>query len=242
MQLMGSQRPPSGSLGPLVECLPRSSSEIELMAVVLKQLPRLAGAHGASITLWSGSETRYQCTGFDHQLMSEWLHRWRAQDQVYDAVITLHTPVQNWAVYSQSAWVTSEVYLGLFRHIGAYHYLSLPLYGSEGSTAGLINLYRKRLEPRFDDCTVTTASVIAGYCSVMLVRLAGLGENLSSRLTPRELQAARLAALGRNNLQIADSLGIARDTVKKSLGRVYEKLEVSGRAEMASRLTRAGIL
>ena len=59
-------------------------------------------------------------------------------------------------------------------------------------------------------------------------------------LSYRELQVARLAAAGRNNLEIALQVGIARETVKQTLRRVYTKLGVNGRAQMASTMAARG--
>jgi DNA-binding CsgD family transcriptional regulator len=62
------------------------------------------------------------------------------------------------------------------------------------------------------------------------------------RLAPRELQVARLAAGGHNNLEIARALGLARETIQQALRRVYSKLQVSGRAQMAATLAVRGLL
>jgi DNA-binding CsgD family transcriptional regulator len=54
-----------------------------------------------------------------------------------------------------------------------------------------------------------------------------------SSLTPTELEAARLAATGISNPQIAAQLFIARSTVKMHLSNVYLKLGVANRTELA---------
>ena len=53
------------------------------------------------------------------------------------------------------------------------------------------------------------------------------------QLTRRELDIARMAALGARNKQIAEQLGIAEGTVKMHLHTIYEKLEISGRVELS---------
>jgi DNA-binding CsgD family transcriptional regulator len=60
-------------------------------------------------------------------------------------------------------------------------------------------------------------------------------------LSGRELQMARLVAAGRSNIEIALELGIARETVKQTLRRVYRKLDVNGRAQMAATLVLEGL-
>jgi predicted ATPase/DNA-binding CsgD family transcriptional regulator len=57
-----------------------------------------------------------------------------------------------------------------------------------------------------------------------------------SSLTPTELQAARLAATGISNPQIAAQLFMARSTVKMHLSNVYLKLGVANRTELARTL------
>ncbi|HEX6421245.1 MAG TPA: AAA family ATPase [Acidimicrobiales bacterium] len=54
-----------------------------------------------------------------------------------------------------------------------------------------------------------------------------------TRLTPAERETAALAAAGRTNREIADQLHLSGRTVENRLQRVYEKLGVSGRTELA---------
>ncbi len=54
-----------------------------------------------------------------------------------------------------------------------------------------------------------------------------------SGLTARELEVARLAAAGMSSRQIADRLTVSVRTVDNALGRVYAKLELAGRNELA---------
>jgi DNA-binding CsgD family transcriptional regulator len=52
-------------------------------------------------------------------------------------------------------------------------------------------------------------------------------------LTPREREVALMAAQGMSSRQIADKLGVSVRTVDNQLGRVYTKLAVTGRRELA---------
>lgn len=54
-----------------------------------------------------------------------------------------------------------------------------------------------------------------------------------AELTERERTIARLASQGLRNKEIARELGIAVGTVKVNLHRIYEKLEVTNRTELA---------
>ena len=62
---------------------------------------------------------------------------------------------------------------------------------------------------------------------------AGLEE-----LTVSERRVAELAARGRSNPQIAQALFVTRKTVETHLGRVYSKLGIAGRAQLAAALAR----
>ena len=55
-------------------------------------------------------------------------------------------------------------------------------------------------------------------------------------LTPTEESVARLVAAGRSNPEVADELGLSPKAVQWHVSRVYRKLEVDSRAELAARL------
>jgi DNA-binding CsgD family transcriptional regulator len=56
-------------------------------------------------------------------------------------------------------------------------------------------------------------------------------------LSPRELEVARLVARGLTNAEVASVLGISRTTVATHLQRVFVRLGLSSRAELASYVT-----
>lgn len=61
-------------------------------------------------------------------------------------------------------------------------------------------------------------------------------------LSPRERQAMRLIAAGATNPQIAEELGVGRETVKTFLSRAFAKLGATRRAEAVSEAHRQGLL
>jgi DNA-binding NarL/FixJ family response regulator len=63
-----------------------------------------------------------------------------------------------------------------------------------------------------------------------------------ARLTARELDVVRLVVDGRSNDEIAASLGIGPKTVETHLSRLFERLGVSSRTELATRAIREGWL
>jgi DNA-binding CsgD family transcriptional regulator len=62
-------------------------------------------------------------------------------------------------------------------------------------------------------------------------RSSGLGTGVE-QLTVSERRVAELAADGHSNPEIAQALFVTRKTVETHLGRVYRKLDISGRAEL----------
>ncbi len=62
------------------------------------------------------------------------------------------------------------------------------------------------------------------------------------RLTPRELDVVRLVVDGRSNDEIGVALGIGAKTVETHLGRLFERLGVASRTELATRAVREGWL
>jgi DNA-binding CsgD family transcriptional regulator len=61
-------------------------------------------------------------------------------------------------------------------------------------------------------------------------------------LTPQELQIARLVASGRNNVETAAALFVSRKTVEAHLTRVYRKLRVRSRTDLARVMHVQGVL
>ena len=63
-----------------------------------------------------------------------------------------------------------------------------------------------------------------------------------AKLSPREKDVIRLLVKGTSNLQIAHALSLEVQTVKVHLRNIFRKLEVSGRAEVISKVLEAGRL
>jgi two-component system nitrate/nitrite response regulator NarL len=61
-------------------------------------------------------------------------------------------------------------------------------------------------------------------------------------LSEREFEVVRLVVDGRSNDEIASHLGITSKTVENHLGRIFERLDVVSRTELATRALREGWL
>lgn len=80
------------------------------------------------------------------------------------------------------------------------------------------------------------ASVLASRCEGPVTPALQAIE-VRARLTPAERETAMLAASGRSNREIAAQLFLSSRTIENRLQRVYEKLGISGRAELAEALS-----
>jgi DNA-binding CsgD family transcriptional regulator len=74
------------------------------------------------------------------------------------------------------------------------------------------------------------------------VEMASSGPNGLAELSPQELQVARVAARGHSNVEVAAALFVSRKTVEAHLTRVYRKLGIRSRTELARILLANGIV
>lgn len=65
---------------------------------------------------------------------------------------------------------------------------------------------------------------------------------LCPAVTAREREILALVAAGRANKEIAGTLGIAEDTVKRHVSHILEKLDVHDRAQATAEAIRRGII
>jgi DNA-binding CsgD family transcriptional regulator len=68
-----------------------------------------------------------------------------------------------------------------------------------------------------------------------LARIGGRAPS-STALTPTEAQIARLVAEGKTNREVAEALFVSVHTVEANLKRIYRKLGVRSRTELARKL------
>ena len=67
-------------------------------------------------------------------------------------------------------------------------------------------------------------------------------EDVSERITDREMEVLRLLVKGNRNKEIAETLIISERTVKFHVGIIFQKLGVSNRAEAVSRAIQRGLV
>jgi DNA-binding NarL/FixJ family response regulator len=79
------------------------------------------------------------------------------------------------------------------------------------------------------------AALWEGKARDELSRIGGRAPG-GQELTPTERQVAELVAEGKSNKEVASSLFISVNTVEANLSRIYRKLDVRSRTELARRI------
>jgi DNA-binding CsgD family transcriptional regulator len=242
-QLLGLTRPLPRDAEQFLTRARAWTSQEELLQGTLEYITKRFNVLGATSVAWckAGVMASHQ-VGLNPRVLNDWISRWPAQDRVMRAALEHHLPVHDRLLYTDQEWHESGLFYAFLQPLGAYHYLCVPLHGGAGCIAGMIGMFRADAERAFEVEDLTWVSTISGHLSATLARIEEVSVAPASALAHRELEVARLAAAGRDNAAIASQLGIARETVKKALGRVYDKLHVTGRAEMAAHLVRSGLL
>jgi DNA-binding CsgD family transcriptional regulator len=123
---------------------------------------------------------------------------------------------------------------------------------SEGSTEVCESVVRDVTVGRIEheiQCTLMPEGMLGteSYTLCLIKRSASRWSSYQEHLrqtwglTEREAQVAVECLRGNKNLEIAEHLRISVETVNKHLDKVYQKANVRGRAELASRLLDSGL-
>lgn len=223
---------------PLVEKIATASNEAQLRSYFLEYAGELVGATAWGLDLL---DSRFQVINSDlWGLPDTFRHRYqeigRKSDRVTQQMIRHQIPVHTLSIQSVDEWYQSELYQSVFRIYGIEHGMVAPLIGVGRLLGGIYFLRSKEL-PAFNDGDLIQLSSLCQHLSVRLAtfRLA-IAPSLVNCLTPREIDVAQLVAQGLSNREIALKLHISRDSVKQLLKRMFQKLDVSARAEMIAKL------
>jgi DNA-binding CsgD family transcriptional regulator len=137
-----------------------------------------------------------------------------------------------------------EASVGEFdKALGAHDSLAMPLerartllaYGATNRRAKQKRPARVRLEEALEIFNSLGAAAWIQRASSELSRIAPAPAGVSS-LTPTETRVAELVASGRTNKEVAAELFLSVKTVEANLSRVYAKLSVRSRTELAAHL------
>ena len=101
---------------------------------------------------------------------------------------------------------------------------------------------RGRARPLLADALAIFDSLgCSGWAERTQVELSQLGgrQSQTGSLTPTESRVAELVARGRSNTEVANELLVSPKTVEWNLSKIYKKLGVRSRAELAAKLSRS---
>lgn len=160
----------------------------------------------------------------------------QSADPISQRMVQQQIPVHHLSVQSLEDWHQSKLYQDVFCVYGLEHGMVAPLIGA-GRLIGGIYFMRGKELPGFNDTDLIQLSPLYQHLSVRLATLRFvIAPSSIDRLTPREVEIAELVAQGFSNREIGLKLNISRDAVKQALKRMFQKLDVSARAEMIAKL------
>ncbi len=87
---------------------------------------------------------------------------------------------------------------------------------------------REAVEGAMQDATWFTSAILDKLSTIRSGRLSG---SRLEELTARERETLTLLSEGLSNVEIADELDLAENTVRNYVARIYDKLDVHSRAE-----------
>lgn len=152
-----------------------------------------------------------------------------------------HAPIHDAAIASPKAWRL------LCPRPDHWHVMAGPIV-SNGQLIGALGCTREKSQPAFKDRHLADISAVCLHLSVWAATTRSRQRSkkpnragsevvlLSDRLTARERQIAELVALGKKNAEVGAELWITENSVKQALKKIFRKLEVSSRTQMARQL------
>jgi DNA-binding CsgD family transcriptional regulator len=203
---------------------------------------------GAAIIFGSPATEARTVLGICDGDLDEYERVWYPQDAMARCLAKRGVPIHNRQVFTPEEQLRDPVQIHFGERIEAWHVMMAPIYGSRGHLDGVFIQCRPPRERAYGEEDLALAGAFSGLLSATLARVRHGGDPPPDQfchagvLTRRELQIAQRVAAGRSNLEAGFELGVARETVKQALRRVYAKLDVSGRAQMAATLAARGML
>lgn len=223
---------------PLIKKLTSVSNEAQLRACFIDKAGELVGATAWGLDLL---DSRFRVVESDlWGLPDSFRDRYRevgqSPDPISQRMVREQTPVHHLSVQSLKDWHQSKLYQYVFCVYGLEHAMVAPLIGS-GRIIGRIYFLRGKELPSFNDTDLIQLSSLCQHLSVRMATLRfAITPSFNGCLTPREIEIAELVAQGFGNREIGLKLIISQDAVKQALKRMFQKLDVSARAEMIAKL------
>lgn len=211
---------------------------VSVSSVVVEHATRWFELAFCAVTLFTAAGTPAIVVDGDDELTDADRRRYAATALVADPLYPL--VVETRAPFASDDVLALRPYMTVVRDLGYtgpdQFFMLLPILEPDG-LLGTIHCGRRRT---FSPAMRRDLGVLANHVSVRLTQLGITTTNDLVQLSARQHEVARLAARGLANHEIANSLGVSENTIKKHLKDVFARLDVGNRTELAMRLARTG--
>lgn len=164
------------------------------------------------------------------------------KDRRRKMMASLHDPIARctlrtrrpffWHEATRHASVQARRVVDIMKDYGVSDGLTFPMHSLDSVTGG-VSIGAEKIDVSRDE--IAELELICSAAYYKFEALEGpFPYQLMPSLSPREAEVVQLTAAGKTNLDIADILGIAEDTVKKHMVSAREKLGALNRAHAVS--------
>ncbi|MBW4518726.1 MAG: GAF domain-containing protein [Scytolyngbya sp. HA4215-MV1] len=229
------------SLHPLFQAIATASTEAALRDRFIDGVSEYFGVQRWGIYLLDDENhlASFDVVGVSDSFVERYEQIGRTVDPVLQYVLENHAPAHEELVLPMGTWKQSELYQRCCAEYDHEHIMTGPVVGN-GQLIGTVHFARVGQTPAFN---LHELASLGAVCTHLSACLAGLRKTASpspslfaQRLTPREIQIAKLVARGLTNAEVGAELWITQNSVKQALKRMFRKLEVSARTEMVAKL------
>ena len=242
----------AGSHQLVAELVEEAHSVADPLRFPKRALDRLQAALGFDSAMMMGlSQPRRPLAMLNKEPYRPYLRRYQQESSRYDADL-LRT--KQAAKEGRGAFIDREVYSGAeLRELPFFAEITRP----QGISSQLIGILELRGEPLaklhlcrhgrgkgFSANELAVIQHVMPLLGIAHVAFAGPARSASPSLEalgPRERQVAELVARGLRNREIGALLGTSPNTVRNQLHRLFDKLNLTGRTELALWFQRANV-
>ncbi len=229
------------ALHSLIQALATTQTERELQLRFMDAAGEPLGAQAWGLSLFNdhiGVHT-IEFRGVPEAFLERYQEIGRAADPVMRLLLDRHAPAHQQLLMTPIDWRRSAFYQHVCAPFGLEHILKGPIVGG-GRVIGTVQFGRSWHLSPFGEQELSHLGTLCAHLSAFVATLRAGATSLNTdeamHLTLRELQIAKLVAMGLSNVEIGIALQIAPSSVKQALKRMFRKLAVSSRAQMVAKL------
>ena len=211
---------------------------LELVNSVMQCAPGVVGASVGGVFMQAPSGFEIHQAGAPEAFVGRYLAFTAVSlDPIHSMLATRHGVVRSNDLFDDAEWRRHPFFRDLCAPFGLEAYMAGELVDA-GSLRGAIVVVRPYGDAAFSLGDARRLHAICLHASVALTRLTheARGSPRTDLLSPRQQQLVQLVANGLTNEQIGRACGITTHGVKKSLERLFARMNVSSRAELIATL------